>query len=172
MYYKPAKYIITIFVFFTSQMCYSQHLSFQDLQNLFNENSEENSTLLFKRGFIYKNSKKNTDKSEELSWMYNSPGSNSSNEYFYKSCSSLFLNKCEKITYLTSSEKHFVALKNSMQLKFNKFLTSNTNEKGVLFLYFVIPGPLIAKFCTIPNAPRVFAIELEHLKEENKLMLN
>lgn len=168
MYYKPAKYIIIIFVFFTSQMCFSQHLTFQDLKNLYHENTERNSTILYEKGFVFKNSKKDINKLEQLLWMYNRDGSNTSSEYFTKDCTNLFLNKCEKVTYMTSSEKHFVALKKSMQLNFYKFLFSNTNENGVLSHQYLIPGPITATFSTIPLNPRVYVIELEYLevKEE------
>ncbi|WP_395767818.1 hypothetical protein [Aquirufa sp.] len=158
------KYIITLCIILIAPYCYSQHLNFQDLQILYNGNTDENSTILYDRGFVYSNSKKNPDKSEQITWMFKKPDSNSLNEYFFKNCSSLFSNKCEKIIYTTSSEKHFISLKKSMQTGINKYLTSKTNENGVLSLYYMIPGPLIAKFSTIPLNPRVFSVELEFME--------
>jgi hypothetical protein len=158
------KYIITLCIIFIAPYCYSQHLNFQDLQILYNGNTDENSTVLYERGFVYYNSKKDPDKSEQITWMFKKTDSNTSSEYFFKNCSSLFLNKCEKITYMTTSEKHFISLKKGMQTGINQYINSNTNGKGVLCLNYLIPGPLLAKFSTIPLNPRVFTVEIEFME--------
>lgn len=155
----------------------SQHLSYNDLLSLYKNNTEQSEELFNKKGFVFKNSEKDGEtKSDIITWFFKKPGSRDdfSNEYFFKECSSLFMNHCEKVSYYMTDAIHFGKLKSSMKLNFYKFLYSNTNNNGVLSHYYLIAGPIEVRFCTIPRSgelgTKVFAVELRKIEftEEKK----
>lgn len=151
-------FFITLSFAGISQYSFSQHLKFNDLVALYKGSVAQNDEYLRNKYFVLKSSEKDEiNKSTELTWMYNRPGSNSStsNEYFIKTCASLFKGECDKVTYMTTDANHFTNLKSGMNQSFNKFLFSETNDYGVLSHHYLIPGPIDAIFKTIPRSETV-----------------
>jgi hypothetical protein len=164
-------------IFLINHSGFSQHLLYNDLLSLYNNNTEENEGLLNKKGFSFQNSKKDREAETTLiTWIFSKQGVDNgfSNEFFTKECTSVFMNNCEKIAYYLTDEKHFDKLKSSMKLNFYKFLFSDTNDNGVLSHYYLIAGPIQVRFCTIPKSEqlttKIYVIELKKVEitVENK----
>ena len=158
------KILIIFICLLISQKLFSQHLTFNDLLNLYKSNTEKNDEILLKKGFEFTNTQNDIEnKVSTLNWTYQK----SKNEFFIKECSNLFLNKCGLITYMTTDLNHFIVLKNSMKSMTNTFLYTNTNENGILSHHYLIPGPLEAIFSTIPissaNSIKVYILDLKKM---------
>ena len=113
----------------------SQHLTYFDLLDLQSSSIEKCEDILGKKSFVLSDNKYDEESKEtKLGWKYQNRG----NEYFSKTCSSLFTGKCTLAEYIIESETYFKSLKNSLKSGFNIFTYSNTNSYGVLSHHYLI----------------------------------
>jgi hypothetical protein len=151
------KKLILIIITFYNLNLYSQHLTMNDLDYLYNNNIEGCDALLTQKGFVYDKTELKDGKLVTL-WYYkrhnsNDTNSNKSNEFIYKECEDkTFSPECDLLQYIFSDNLHFNAIKEN--IKNNKlaiFMYSEPSEKSGLNFYYLYPGPIELRFVSLPT---------------------